>query len=302
MRNHAKKFWPLLCLLSLIIFLTGCGSAQNARITMYMNQADYMASLNTAQPQMDIAEIFTGKGASVYAASLPTQTPTVSPEIEPTLPPTSSALVAETPPTGESKKVAYLTFDDGPSKYTDAILDILKEENVPATFFVIGANIQGREEQIRRIHNEGHKVANHTYSHDTDIIYASTEAFLADLKKCEEEIQKVLPGYFSDVIRFPKGSGYKNAKNIREEINAYGYHYYDWSVLNGDAETSRKRSVEELTARFMETLDASSRRQHITILMHDTNTKENTVKMLKGAIQELKNRGYELRVLPETDD
>lgn len=306
MRKRTYRFWPVALLLAICMLLTACGSTRSVQIVMSMDEPAYRASLTTTQPHEEIAAIFSGGDAYVYPATIPTPTPTPVPgstEPDPGQPSeTPPSLLTTTPAPTVSGKVAYLTFDDGPSKYTNDILDILKEEGVPATFFVIGSNIAGREQELKRIHEEGHKIGNHTYSHDTDKIYVSTQTFLDDIHKCEEEIQKVIPGYFSDVIRFPKGSGYKNAKNIREEVNAYGYHYYDWCVLNGDAETSRKRSVDELYARFIETLNAASRRQHITILMHDTSTKENTVKMLRKAIRELKSRGYEMRVIPETDD
>ena len=89
----------------------------------------------------------------------------------------------------ESEKIAYLTFDDGPSKKcTPKILDILKKNNIKATFFVIGERVNKNPEIIKRAYEEGHYIANHTYSHLAKKIYISKESFYNEIQQTEKSI------------------------------------------------------------------------------------------------------------------
>lgn len=93
----------------------------------------------------------------------------------------------------KKEKVAYLTFDDGPSSnITPKVLDVLKEEGVKATFFVLGQNVKTHPEQLKRIYEEGHYIANHSYTHKYSKIYASVDALLEEFNDTEAEIKKVL--------------------------------------------------------------------------------------------------------------
>ena len=97
------------------------------------------------------------------------------------------------------KKIIYLTFDDGPSIITDKVLDILKENNVKATFFIIGNQINGFENVIKRINNDGHSIGLHTYTHKFKRIYSSRDAFIKEMLECRSEINK-LTGISSNKI------------------------------------------------------------------------------------------------------
>ena len=88
-------------------------------------------------------------------------------------------------------KYVYLTFDDGPSRITKEVLDILKEENIPATFFIVGAYIEGNEDIIRRIYNEGHTIGNHSFSHKYNKIYKSSEETLKEYNQTEKELKNL---------------------------------------------------------------------------------------------------------------
>ena len=83
----------------------------------------------------------------------------------------------ESTASGGSNPTAYLTIDDGPSENTLLILDILKEYNIPATFFVTGYNDSGDKKIYKRILSEGHALGNHTCSHNFNTIYRSVDAF-----------------------------------------------------------------------------------------------------------------------------
>ena len=103
------------------------------------------------------------------------------------------------------KKVAYLTFDDGPSNNTHQILDILKQNNIKATFFVLGSQVEIFPETTNRIYNEGHYIANHGYSHKYSEIYQSPEQVLNEFNQCNQIVAKTInvPEYNSHLFRFP---------------------------------------------------------------------------------------------------
>lgn len=93
----------------------------------------------------------------------------------------------------KNRKIAYLTFDDGPSSQsTDAILDILGEYNIKATFFVVGKMVVNYPEVLQRTLEEGHAIGNHSYSHDYGYIYHSGKNFMRDINLADEAIKNAL--------------------------------------------------------------------------------------------------------------
>ena len=118
------------------------------------------------------------------------------------------------------EKIAYLTFDDGPSKgATPKVLDILKEEDVKATFFVIGKYVEERPELVKRAYDEGHYIANQGYDHSNKTLYKSEESFINEIKKTDEAIGKAIgiDDYCSHVFRFPNGYMSKKNKSNKKE-------------------------------------------------------------------------------------
>lgn len=106
----------------------------------------------------------------------------------------------------KNSKIAYLTFDDGPSQaVTPLILDLLKEENIKATFFVLGSNVKRNPDLVKRAYQEGHYIANHGYSHDYKKIYKNAKSVLEEFNKTEKQIQKAIESneYSSHLFRFP---------------------------------------------------------------------------------------------------
>lgn len=104
-------------------------------------------------------------------------------------------------------KRAFLTFDDGPSTVTPKILDILKQENVKATFFVLGSNVEKMPETVKRMYDEGHYIANHGYSHLYSQIYMEPQTVLDEYNKCNDLVKNAInvPEYNSHLFRFPGG-------------------------------------------------------------------------------------------------
>ena len=197
----------------------------------------------------------------------------------------------------KDEKVVYLTFDDGPSsKITPQILDVLKKYDVKATFFVIGELAEKNPEYIKRIHNEGHAIANHTYSHDYDYIYSGVDHMLDDINKSDELIEEILGEEFvGKIFRFPGGSFGEKKEPYREALDDLNYIYFDWNSVNGDAE-GQKISASKLVSRFNDTTGAYNT---IIALMHDSNTKQTTVEALPTIIEGLQAKGYEFKTLGE---
>ena len=142
------------------------------------------------------------------------------------------------------KKRAFLTFDDGPSDVTPIILDTLKQENIKATFFVLGQRVEQKPDMVKRMYDEGHFIANHGYSHVYDSIYSSKEAVLDEFNKCNTAVQNAIGDneYNSHLFRFPGGSiggKYSELKlQAKDLLKQNGIESVDWNALNGDAETN----------------------------------------------------------------
>lgn len=207
----------------------------------------------------------------------------------------------------DGKKVVYLTFDDGPSTTnTPGILDVLKQNNVKATFFIMGKQVDSSDEAkqlLKREANEGHAIANHTYSHDYDYLYPNriinVENFWNDVQKCNDVLKSVLGDDFSTrTVRFPGGYwSWKGRENIRPIIDQNAYAILDWNALSKDAE-GKKKNAEELLQVTKETVESlGPNADSVVILMHDTYGKEETVKSLQGIIDYLKNKGFEFRTI-----
>ncbi len=118
-------------------------------------------------------------------------------------------------------KRAFLTFDDGPSKNTKEILDILKENDIKATFFVLGCQVEVFPETTKRIYDEGHYIANHGYSHIYSSIYQSPEQVLVEFNQCNQIVANAIeiPEYNSHLFRFPGGSVRRKICEFKERCN-----------------------------------------------------------------------------------
>lgn len=194
-------------------------------------------------------------------------------------------------PSEENKKVAYLTFDDGPSKtVTPKILDLLAQYDIKATFFVVGKTAESNPDILKRTYEEGHVIGNHSYSHNYNYIYKNVTNFINELKITEEVFKNLLgQNYETDLIRFPGGSFGDWKSSFREQVIALGYRYIDWNSLNGDAE-GHNLSRERLIERFKSTYHGQN---ELVILMHDTDAKPTTVEALPAIIEFLIEEGYD---------
>ena len=189
------------------------------------------------------------------------------------------------------EKVAYLTFDDGPSKRTAELLEILERYDVKATFFVVGKDSEEGKRWLRDIAAAGHTLGVHSYSHDYETIYNSVEAFLDDFAQEYALIQEAT-GAAPQIFRFPGGS--VNAYNghiyqeIISEMTRRGFVYFDWNRQTGETvlfDASAQTLVENA-------LDQVSSMRRVFLLSHDGACHTNVVKALPCIIEGYREAGF----------
>ncbi|MDF2952633.1 MAG: hypothetical protein K0S18_2216 [Anaerocolumna sp.] len=196
----------------------------------------------------------------------------------------------------KEKKLAYLTFDDGPSQITEEILETLKEENVKATFFIIGCTItEDEKEVLKKMIKEGHTIGIHTYSHDYKKIYSSVEAYLEDFYQAYQLIYEIT-GVQPKIFRFPWGSANGYNKHIKKELVAEmerrGFTFYDWTV---SAEDSIGKPTEyRILYNIMKDLE---RKKNPIILLHDASVNKLTAQTLPKIIEVIREQEYEFDTL-----
>lgn len=191
------------------------------------------------------------------------------------------------------EKVIYLTFDDGPSSVvTNDILNILKQNGVKATFFVIGNKIKGREEILKRIYDEGHGVGLHTFSHEYKKIYENEDAFIREMIETSEEVKRVI-GYKTNIVRFPYGSNSHLNDKLLKKLHDNNFKVYDWNASISDG-VKPHSSPEEFT---QEAIATSNGIPYVVFLMHCNNINTNTCKALPKIIQYYKKEGYKFKVI-----
>ncbi|MGN1206001.1 MAG: polysaccharide deacetylase family protein [Eubacterium sp.] len=196
-----------------------------------------------------------------------------------------------------SEKIAYLTFDDGPSEITPNILDTLKKYDAKATFFLIGEEItKDREAIIRREVEEGHSVGVHTYCHKKDEMYCNKQYFWNDFEKCKTRIEEVT-GDSVSLHRFPWGSnnGYvcPIVDELMGELQKRKITSFDWNVSGEDSVgvgvpmsciyQNVKKDLDKYTSPI--------------ILLHDSATMKNTAAVLPEILQLIREKGYRFDTL-----
>lgn len=187
-------------------------------------------------------------------------------------------------------KVVYLTFDDGPSIYTNDILNTLDKYNVKATFFVTcSGDINGL---AKKILDKGHTLALHTCTHKYSNIYSSEDAYFNDLNEISTRVENTT-GYKSKYIRFPGGSSNTVSRfnrgimtRLTKKVQENGYKYYDWNIDSNDAAGANKNQV---YSNVIGALKNSNRTTNM-VLMHDT--KSSTKDALDNIIKDALDMGY----------
>lgn len=206
---------------------------------------------------------------------------------------------------GVEKGVIYLTFDDGPSSYTENILNVLKKYNIKATFFV---TMSGKDKYIKREFEEGHTVGLHTATHEYKKVYSSVENYFKDLETVKKRVYDIT-GEEATIIRFPGGSSNTVSKNYKKgimtlltnEVLNRGYHYFDWNISIEDAGTCAKKKNEEEKEKciFNYFKKGLNKNKSNVVLMHDI--KKYTSNKIEEMIEYALSQGYTFdRITMET--
>lgn len=186
------------------------------------------------------------------------------------------------------EKVVYLTFDDAPGgKVNEEVLDILKEEGVPATFFIIGEEIASQEALILRMKNEGHALGLHSYTHKGCVLYKNNSSFIKEMKQVQEELESIT-GEKYYILRFPFGSSNafsKLSQSLVDDLHNENFKIYDWNVDSQDGANPHASP-----SFFIK--NATSTKPYITLLMHCSRVHKNSPKALRPLIKHYKSQGY----------
>lgn len=168
------------------------------------------------------------------------------------------------------KKTIYLTFDDGPGKDTERLLDILKKYNVRATFFVTN-QYPDYENMITRAYKEGHAIGLHTYTHNYSFVYASEDNYFNDLNNINEKVKRLTGGYETKLVRFPGGSSNTISRKyapgimtfLADKLTEEGYQYFDWNIVSGDAGETKS------TEQIIKNVTSNLKDNYSIVLQHD---------------------------------
>lgn len=197
-----------------------------------------------------------------------------------------------------NEKIVYLTFDDGPGgRPTIEILDILKRENVPATFFVIGDQIEGQEKTILRMKNEGHSIGLHSFSHNRQKLYCNDENFLKEMLK-DQEILYEVTGEKYNILRFPFGcnnNSYKLDQKLVDLLHKNNLKIYDWNIDSGDG-ANAKLDPKTISKKACTNGDKNT----VIILMHCSHINKTTSSALPSIIKYYKDNGYVFKAIDES--
>lgn len=263
-------------------------------LSFFVGKKIFEPKINNEKPNA-ITKSNTKSGVSIIKLSLKTNEQEIK---------FAQPLANEEYQSADPEKCVYLTFDDGPSKsVTPLILDTLKKYNVKATFFVIGSMAEQSPDILKREHEEGHSIGNHTYSHKTNLVYSSTGSCVGEFEKNQNVIKSILGQYDSKLVRFPGGIFDTDKKHLiyRQAVVNAGYHYYNWNCSDQDSDGKvpsggyapsilldwvRKTSVVGRTPS-----------QRLIVLMHDSPAKKTTADALPSIIEYFQTEGYKFKIL-----
>ena len=223
------------------------------------------------------------------------------------LTPAPSSVPAVSQPPAPPEKWVCLTFDDGPSKNTRPILEILDKEQVPATFFVCAQDANEKYlPLVADIAAAGHQIALHSATHQYSKIYASTDAFWQDIRTLRQALEPYVDVAAIDWLRFPGGStntvshrygGNGIMKTLKAQAEDKGYHWIDWNVCAEDATASHPDAA-QILRNIRRDADGQDT---CVVLLHDTKATGQTVKALPDMIAYFREQGYNFCTVAQMD-
>lgn len=282
--------WIILSMILIIVLFV--------QVIKIQHKLDQIVTVSTVeQTQQENAQKPESAGESVYTDV--TEATETKSDYDPVTPPATGISEEDNLASESDVHKVYLTFEDGPSENTEAILDILAQYNVKATFFVVGKEDEDSQELYKRIVEEGHTLGMHSYSNKYSQIYQSKDAFEEDFNRLRDELYQVT-GVESIYYRFPGGSSNQISNvpmsDFIHYLNEQGVIYYDWNISAGDA-ASNAYSAEEIVANVV---DDVVKYKTSVVLLHDASDKSTTVEALVPMIEALNEMGAE--ILPIDED
>lgn len=192
------------------------------------------------------------------------------------------------------KKVAYLTFDDGlDAKITPMILDILKQNEIKATFFILGKTVEKNKDLLQRMVDEGHSIGNHTYSHEKSKIYSSAEGLRLEIDKTNEVIFNAV-GIVPRLFRPPYGGTYIRNDKFKQVLSPYKTVL--WNVDSMDSKSISIKSEYIISS----VIEQVKNKRSAIIIMHDSGTHIETAKSLPAIIKYLLDNEFTLLPIYES--
>ncbi|ABS22933.1 peptidoglycan-N-acetylglucosamine deacetylase [Bacillus cytotoxicus] len=190
---------------------------------------------------------------------------------------------------GQVRKVAYLTFDDGPSEFQKEILDILKKNEIKATFFMIGSNISSHSESVKRLVKEGHYPGVHSMTHNYAKLYKQGQ-FVEEMKQAQNMV-KDITGIHPKLVRCPYGSMPGLNQRLRDQMVVAGMKEWDWTIDSLDWKLPGNPNG------VVQNVISGANQDREVILMHE---KKQTVQALQTIINDLRKKGYEFETYEES--
>ncbi|MBW3496496.1 peptidoglycan-N-acetylglucosamine deacetylase [Bacillus sp. FDAARGOS_1420] len=197
---------------------------------------------------------------------------------------------------GQIRKVVYLTFDDGPGKYTAELLDILKQNDAKATFFLIGANVKHFSDLVKREKAEGHYIGMHSMTHDFKKLYTNGE-YVNEMKEDQGLIANII-GESPKLTRPPYGSMPGLNETLRNKVVENDLKVWDWTIDSLDWQYN-KMPVGVASAKIVQNVLAGATNPKEIILMHDIHPQ--SIAAVPAIIKGLKEKGYEFEAYHEEE-
>ncbi|MED3628115.1 polysaccharide deacetylase [Bacillus subtilis] len=192
-------------------------------------------------------------------------------------------------------KTVYLTFDDGPSAFTNRLLDVLKSADVKATFFMLSPRMNEFKQAVKRAEKEGHALGLHGVTHNNRLFYQTPTSPLKEMQEARDTLQDIT-GYKTALVRTPYGSKPSLTPSQVRNLEKDGFVYWDWTIDSMDWKYRNSKYVTAVLEQ-LENMEQSSSGRPNVILMHDLPA---TVNALPVLINKLKEKGYSFGVLEDT--
>ncbi|EIT85598.1 putative polysaccharide deacetylase [Fictibacillus macauensis ZFHKF-1] len=193
-------------------------------------------------------------------------------------------------PLPATKKVVYLSFDDGPSPYSNQIMDTLKKYNASATFFMLSPNILSHKEAVKRMDKEGFNYGLHGVSHDAKLIYRTKDTVVKEMDQDNDTLYKVT-GKKTNMIRTPYGSAPYMKPPYQKAVKDHGYHLWDWTI---DSRDWAFRSPAYVPYTINQFNALKNTHEPLIILMHE---KKTTLDSLPRLLAYIQSQGYKMKRL-----